>query len=85
MIISISILVIVVCGDDTSELGRPENNILTLKNRDHFTFSALNVYGGNLKYVADEQKSLTNTNWPRYGFQGNKGADGVAFRPVDTG
>ncbi len=78
MIISISLLVTVVCGVDISELGRPENNILTLETRYQFTFSALNVYGGNLK-------SLTNTNWPRYGFQGNEGAYGVAYRPVDTG
>ncbi len=82
-IISVSLLAPVVCGVDISELGRPENNILTLKNRDRFTFSALTNNGGSPKNVADEQQSLTNTNWQRYSFQGKAGADGIAYIQVD--
>ncbi len=83
MIISISLLVIAVCGDDISVLGRPENNILTLKNQNHFTFSVPNIYGGNPKYVADEQQDLTGANWVNFVVATKVDSNGIAYIQVD--
>ncbi len=82
-IISASMLVTVVCGDDVSQLGRPENNIINLKNQNHFTFSAVNIYGGSPKNVADEQEDFSGANWATFGIETNADSTGISYPNVD--
>ncbi len=71
---------------DLGQLGHPENNILSLENRDKFTFSISPTPPsgwGHPRNVADERQHIDKTGWSTYGVQVIPGKDGIGYIQED--